>query len=45
MNCPSCGGVLGRDCFNPADCAWISQRQEAEYHAEQQERLELPTKS
>ncbi|HEY3526166.1 MAG TPA: hypothetical protein VGK47_08215 [Nitrososphaeraceae archaeon] len=22
--CPSCGGVLGRDCFNPADCAQIS---------------------
>lgn len=22
--CPSCGGVLGRDCFNPVDCAVIS---------------------
>ncbi|HEY6731959.1 MAG TPA: hypothetical protein VI039_13165 [Solirubrobacterales bacterium] len=22
--CPSCGGVLGRDCFNPEECATIS---------------------
>lgn len=23
--CPSCGGKLGRDCFNPIECAWITQ--------------------
>lgn len=23
--CPSCGGVIGRDCFNTQDCAMISQ--------------------
>lgn len=23
--CPSCGGVIGRDCFNPRDCAEISK--------------------
>ena len=23
--CPSCGGILGRDCFNPQECAWITQ--------------------
>jgi len=22
--CPSCGGVLGRDCFNPEECATIA---------------------
>jgi hypothetical protein len=22
--CPSCGGVIGRDCFNPVECAAIS---------------------
>ena len=24
-HCPSCGGILGRDCFNPAECAEISR--------------------
>jgi len=23
MRCPSCGGVLGLDCFNPVECAQI----------------------
>jgi hypothetical protein len=23
--CNSCGGILGRDCFNPQECAWITQ--------------------
>lgn len=23
--CAGCGGVLGRDCFNEADCVWITQ--------------------
>lgn len=32
MTCPSCGGILGRECFNPEECAWIAQRQEAEYY-------------
>lgn len=22
--CPSCGGILGRDCFNPIECAQIT---------------------
>lgn len=26
--CPSCGGVLGRDCYNPQDCAQITHEQE-----------------
>jgi hypothetical protein len=25
--CQSCGGVIGRDCFNPEECAWITQQQ------------------
>ena len=28
MNCPSCGGVIGRDCFNPSECAEISYTQQ-----------------
>ena len=24
--CPSCGGVIGRDCFNVIECAEISRR-------------------
>lgn len=23
--CSSCGGIIGRDCFNPIECAWITQ--------------------
>lgn len=29
--CPTCGGVLGRDCFNPIECAQISDRDNAYY--------------
>lgn len=24
--CNSCGGVVGKDCFNPEECAWITQQ-------------------
>lgn len=33
--CPSCGGILGRDCFNPQECAWIIQSMQAEMSANQ----------
>jgi len=23
--CNGCGGVVGRDCFNPPECEWISE--------------------
>lgn len=23
-SCPSCGGIIGRDCFNPIECAQIT---------------------
>ena len=26
--CNSCGGVIGRDCFNPSECAWIGEQQQ-----------------
>jgi hypothetical protein len=32
--CPSCGGVIGRDCFNPDECAWITQSMQANEAAE-----------
>jgi len=28
--CPSCGGVIGKDCYNPTECAQISYK-EIEY--------------
>lgn len=24
--CPGCGGIVGRDCFNPQECQWIAQQ-------------------
>lgn len=35
--CNGCGGVVGRDCFNPSECEWIAQdmeRREAMQQAE-----------
>ena len=26
--CPSCGGVINRDCYNPIECAQISSSQD-----------------
>lgn len=26
--CPSCGGILGQDCFNPSECAAIGHMQQ-----------------
>jgi hypothetical protein len=34
-SCPGCGGVIGRDCFNPEECAWISQQQANQCEAAQ----------
>lgn len=30
-NCDSCGGVLGKDCFNPIECAEISHNMNRGY--------------
>jgi hypothetical protein len=27
MRCNGCGGIVGKDCFNPQECEWISQQQ------------------
>ena len=31
--CISCGGIIGRDCFNPQECALITQQQAIEEYA------------
>ena len=33
--CRSCGGVIGRDCFNPQECEWITESMQRE--SQQQE--------
>lgn len=33
--CNGCGGVVGRDCYNPQECEWISRDMEARRMAEQ----------
>lgn len=30
-NCHGCGGVIGRDCFNPQECEWITRDMAARY--------------
>lgn len=35
--CPGCGGVVGRDCWNPQECEWITREQAARYAALQQD--------
>lgn len=29
-SCPSCGGIIGRDCFNPIECAQITASMNAQ---------------
>jgi len=33
--CKGCGGVVGRDCYNPQECEWISRDQQARALAQQ----------
>lgn len=35
--CNGCGGVVGRDCFNPQECEWISRdmQQRSQYSVDQ----------
>ena len=35
--CAGCGGVLGRDCWNEADCVWITQDMAARAYATTQQ--------
>ena len=34
--CKSCGGVIGADCFNPEECAWITEQEEKRAREQQQ---------
>lgn len=34
MICKSCGGIIGRDCFNQEECAAIGQAQEQQQRQE-----------
>lgn len=33
-SCPSCGGIIGRDCFNPIECAQITASMDSYYAVE-----------
>jgi hypothetical protein len=42
--CNGCGGIVGRDCYNPQECEWISRDQQAramarEYAQPESERI------
>lgn len=39
--CLSCGGIIGRDCFNPEECMYITLQQAAGSEAARQEVEEL----
>ena len=40
--CNSCGGVIGRDCFNPSECEWIRHQQEMERQRKLDVLLKVP---
>lgn len=37
--CDSCGGVLGRDCFNPQECAEITRQMDENERGSLEERV------
>jgi hypothetical protein len=37
--CRACGGVIGRDCFNPQECEWITDSMLRE--SQQQETIQI----
>jgi len=37
--CRACGGVIGRDCFNPQECEWITESMQRE--SQQQETIQI----
>lgn len=41
MTCGSCGGVIGQDCFNPEECALITQQMAAQFRDEWPESARL----
>lgn len=40
--CDSCGGIIGRDCFNPVECQWIADQMDRE---ENESTLQVPVPS
>ena len=38
-HCDSCGGVIGQDCFNPAECAYITAQIEHNKQHELEQRI------
>ena len=42
--CQSCGGIIGRDCFNPVECAEITAQQAMQSQQFQAENAELKRK-
>lgn len=40
--CAGCGGVIGRDCFNPQECEAITRDMAARYEAQQERDEESP---
>lgn len=38
MRCVSCHGIVGKDCFNPQECAEIAAQQEEDSREEYYER-------
>lgn len=38
--CPSCGGIIGQECFNPDECALITMQMEADQKREQDQRIQ-----
>jgi hypothetical protein len=39
--CPSCGGILGRDCWNPQECAQITAQMRQEERSSNPDRDDL----
>lgn len=47
MRCAGCGGLVGRDCFNPQECEWISRDMVESQHQQSEPQQEHggPTQS
>ena len=43
--CNSCGGVVGKDCFNPQECAWITQQMAADQQHQSEQITKLQTEN
>lgn len=41
--CQACGGVIGRDCFNPQECMEITQQQAAAYRHMSEQQIVPPS--